>query len=182
MKTERVELRIFFNALNAALLVCLVWVVLYFSNELPDKIPVHFGLDGTPDRWSGKGDLMIILAVVLGVNALFYLFIIAIPWLRKHPALLNIPGKDRFLALPLEKQRAYWDLLKEFMAGIAVSMNILFLTAIWGTIRVGLGEAEKLPAWSIWPGLLLVLVVIVIYTPRLLRMPKKLIEAGELQR
>lgn len=182
MKTERVELRNFFNALNAVLLVCLGWMVLYFSNELPDKIPVHFGLDGTPDGWAGKGDLMNILALVLGVNALFYLIIIAIPWLRKHPALLNIPHKDRFLALPLEKQRVYWDLLKEFMAGIAVSVNILFLTAIWGTIRVGLGEAEKLPAGSIWPGLILMLVVIVIYTARLIMMPKKLIKAGELQR
>ncbi len=176
MNTERVELKNFFNALNAVLLVCMVGMVLYFSKELPDKIPVHFDLDGTPNRWSGKGDLTIILAVALGINAFFYLFVVAIPWLRKHPALLNIPNKDRFLALPLEKQRVYWDLLKEFMAGIAVSMNILFLTAIWGTIRVGLGEAEKLPDWAIWPGLILVLVVIVIYTPRLFRMPKKLID------
>ncbi|MCP5104270.1 MAG: DUF1648 domain-containing protein [bacterium] len=176
MKTDKVELRNFFNALNAVLLVAITWMVLYFTKELPDKIPLQFGLDGTPNRWSGKGDLIIILAAVLGINAFFYLFAAAVPWLRKHPALLNIPNKKRFLALPLEKQRVYWDLLKEFMAGMAVSMNILFLTAIWGTIRVGLGEAEKLPGWSIWPGTILVFVVVIIYIPRMIMMPKKLLK------
>lgn len=55
MKTERVELRNFFNALNAALLVCLVWVVLYFSNELPEKSPFTSAWTERPTGGRVKG-------------------------------------------------------------------------------------------------------------------------------
>ena len=41
---------------------------------LPDVIPVHFGLDGTPNRWGSKVELFLIVAVALlfpVLNAVF---------------------------------------------------------------------------------------------------------------
>lgn len=179
MQTEKLELKNVYHTLNVVLLTIIAGMVFYYWKEIPDKIPIHFSFNGTPDGWAGKGNLMILFAVALGINALFYLIMIGTSWLSKHPSLLNIPNKERFLALPEEKQQVYWELTKEFMAGMASTINILWTTLMWGTIQVSLGKLDKLPGWAIYPGLVVILIVILIYTPRLIRLPKKLIEKQE---
>lgn len=177
METEKMELKNFFHAVNVVLVIFLVGMVLFYYNQLPERIPVHFGADGTPNGWAGKGMMLILLIVALVLSGIFYIIMFAIPGLRKRPHLLSIPHKDRFLALPEEKQQVYWDLMKEYLACFAVTMNILWLTAIGGTLQVALGHVKRLPSWALWPGLILMLFVNIIYIPRLIRMPKKLVES-----
>lgn len=52
--------------------------VLFAWEQLPDRIPVHFNLQGEPNNWAGKSELTaIILFLSVGVNLLF-LFIPAL--------------------------------------------------------------------------------------------------------
>lgn len=174
MNEEKLDLRNFFHAVNVVLIVLLLGMVLYYIPRLPALIPMHFAFDGTPNGWGGKGSLMALLFVALGINGIFSLGMFSMNWLRKHPTLLNIPNKDLFLALPPEKQEIYWNLLKEHLAAFAAAMNVLWVTAIWGTIKVALGDIKKLPAWAIWPGLALIIIVNIIYLPRMYLLPKQL--------
>jgi uncharacterized membrane protein len=179
MQTEKSELKRFYHSLSVILLIIIAGMVLFYWKDLPDKIPIHFNFEGTPDGWAGKENLLILFAVALGVNGLFYLITLSTSWLSKHPSLLNIPNKERFLALPEEKQQVYWELTKEFTAGMMASINILWTTLMWGTIRVCLGKLNKLPGWAIYPGLGILLIVVIMYAPRLILMPKKLIKKQE---
>ena len=44
-------------------------------NHLPDQVPTHFGLDGTPDDWSSKF-LLILIPAGLGLGIYFFMYII----------------------------------------------------------------------------------------------------------
>jgi uncharacterized membrane protein len=174
MNEEKLELRNLFHAVNVVLSAFLVGMVCYYIPRLPAKIPMHFAADGTPNGWSDKSGLIGLLAVALGITGIFYIIMFSLRSLSKRPSILNIPRKELFLALPPEKKEIYWNLMKEHLAAMAAAMNILWVTAIWGTIKVALGEIKKLPAWSIWLGLILILIVNLIYLPRLIKLPKKL--------
>lgn len=173
------NLRKFFHIANGILLILINWMILAHSKRLPEIIPIHFSIDGTPDNWSGKKSFLNeMIIVVWALNAFLYLIIFLIPWFRKHPALISIPHKEIFLKLPPEKQQVLWNLLVEFLAALLTAVNILFLTGLLGTIQVALGSVEKLSWWTVWPGLTLTFVLSIIYIPRLVRTPKKLIKSS----
>jgi len=174
MEEEKLNLKNFYHAVNVALSAFLVGMVLYYIPRLPAKIPMHFAADGTPNGWSDKSGLIGLLIVALGITGIFYIIMLSLRSLSKRPSILNIPRKELFLALPPEKQEIYWNLMKEHLAAFAAAMNVLWVTAIWGTIKVALGDIKKLPAWTIWLGLILIVIVNLIYLPRLFLLPRKL--------
>ena len=72
------ELKNFFHAVNVVLMIFLVGMVLFYYNQLPDRIPVHFGADGTPNGWAGKGMMLVLLLVALVLSGIFYIIMFAI--------------------------------------------------------------------------------------------------------
>ena len=63
-------------------------------NELPEKIPTHWGLDGTPDRYSSKGFAVFVFPVI--VLALHWLCVVLS---QKDPKNKNQSPKARALML-----------------------------------------------------------------------------------
>ncbi|RAJ95674.1 uncharacterized protein DUF1648 [Larkinella arboricola] len=60
------------NALALLLIMSqLVLVFGYYSN-LPERIPVHFGLDGRPDRWGGRANLLVVPGLSVFFLMLFW--------------------------------------------------------------------------------------------------------------
>lgn len=111
-------------------------------NALPDRIPVHFGFDGTPDRWTEKGwELIILILLPFIMTSLIY-GLTALS--RRHTWLLNIPDKDKLLALPDAKQEPFWNALREFMAGLTITINILFFTLVYDISRTAQGLRKGL--------------------------------------
>lgn len=43
--------------------------------KLPDRIAVHFNLEGTPDRFGSKNELLVMALVLTGMNILIYLIL-----------------------------------------------------------------------------------------------------------
>ncbi len=168
----------FFHFLSAVLIILLAWLVFVTAAPLPDHIPLHFASDGTPNSFGNKSSLTILLLVVVMVDGMFYLVLLSLSWFRKRPKLINIPNKEKFLALPAEKQQIYWSLLKEFLAAFVSCLNFTFVTAVWGTIQVASGQVKKLPDWAVWPGMVIILVLNVFYIRRLMRMPRELTDAA----
>ena len=52
------------------------WVYLFsILSSLPDRIPVHFGLDGTPDKYGQRNEIFFIPATCTLVSVLIYLLL-----------------------------------------------------------------------------------------------------------
>jgi len=71
-----------FNTLDVAAII--VWLLpavylVYIFPGLPEKLPVHFGLDGTPDRYGSKGEFVAGPLILLGMSALVYLLMKFLP-------------------------------------------------------------------------------------------------------
>ena len=71
-----------FTTLDGAAMV--VWllpaVYLYFIyGSLPQSVPVHFGINGTVDRYGSKSEFLIGPFILIGVSALVYLLLKFLP-------------------------------------------------------------------------------------------------------
>lgn len=71
-----------FNSLDAAALVILLLpaaYLIYVYPTLPASVPVHFGLDGTPNRYGNKSELWGGLFLLMGTSVFIYLLLKFIP-------------------------------------------------------------------------------------------------------
>jgi len=71
-----------FNILDAAALV--VWLLpaaylVFVYSSLPQTVPVHYGLNGTVDRYGSKGEFLTTALVLLAAPALTYLLLKFLP-------------------------------------------------------------------------------------------------------
>ena len=165
------------HKLNIILVLILIFIVFYYNDQLPDNIPTHFDISGNPDGWSGKVSIFVLLSVDIGLNLLFYAIIFLLPWFRKHPKFLNMPGsqKEKFLSLPEEKQKVYWDLVANYLTVVCILINFIWISVMWGTIQVALSNYNKLPFWSLWPGLILIIPLNIYYIRKLKKTQRYLI-------
>jgi len=160
--------------LNLVLLLLIAILGATSWGRLPDKVPVHFGVDGTPNRWINRGgEFLFLFFIPWLLTALLFAFSRLIPWMRNHPQWINIPHKERFLALPQERQEPFFTSMQVHFMLMAVTLNLLFLGLIYATIQVALGEYDRLPWWGIWPELVLILAVAAVNTIRIYRLASR---------
>jgi uncharacterized membrane protein len=119
------------HAVNALLLLALSGLSLYVYPELPDPIALHFGADGTPDRWGDRTLLSWMLLPLIAAASVGALY--AVGWyLPGHPRALNIPDKKKLLELPPP--------LQAHVVSAAVDMvhiTALMLLLMFGSIQYG---------------------------------------------
>ncbi len=60
---------------------------------LPETVPLHFGFDGTPNRWGSKYELLVVGAILSGVNVICALCYVFAPALKRM-GLLNAPKNN----------------------------------------------------------------------------------------
>jgi uncharacterized membrane protein len=124
-------------------IVATVLLTVWSLVALPDQVPVHFGLDGAPDRWGSRGELLVLAAVIV-------VLVGGMSWLAHGIAgtwsldLVNLPDKDRWLpdheaAL---RARVAADLAR-FAALIGLAMTVLYAGALTASVSV-----TPLPVWS----------------------------------
>ena len=168
-----------FDLANTTLLFLTALFVYAWYPKLPERFPSHFDLAGNPDRWSGTGAFLVIVAVPFILTLVFYILIRFMPRLAGSPQRLNIPHKEEFLKLPAEKQMVYWTLLQEFLAGLMAAINLLFYLIVRGTVRVAMGQAGLLPLSSMLPALAAMAMLMIYYFRRMFTLPGKLIRGKE---
>jgi len=168
-----------FDLANATLLLLTALFVYAWYAKLPARFPSHFDLAGNPDRWSGKGAFLVIVAVPFILTIVLYVLIRFMPRLASSPQRLNIPHKEEFLKLPAEKQMVYWALLQEFFAGLMAAINLLFYLIVRGTVRVAAGETSLLPLSAMLPALAAMALLMIYYFRRMFTLPGKLVRGEE---
>ncbi|MFW6078986.1 MAG: DUF1648 domain-containing protein [Gemmatimonadota bacterium] len=124
--------------LDLALLAALIVAGIVVWPELPDRLPVHFSPDGTPDRWEdrGFGSWFTIPLVAVGLNLLVYG---AAALGSRNVRLLNIPDKERLLRLPPDGQRAVPARVREGLQALALSVTIVFCLVQIANYRAAYG-------------------------------------------
>jgi uncharacterized membrane protein len=168
-----------YDLANAAILLLTALFVYARFPKLPARFPSHFDLTGIPNRWSGRGAFLVIVAIPFILTLVFYILIRFMPRLANYPQRLNIPHKEEFLKLPAEKQMVYWALLQEFFAGLIAVINLLFYLIIRGTVRVAAGQASLLPLSSMLPALAAMALLMIYYFRRMFTLPGKLVRGEE---
>ncbi len=111
----------------------MLFLSIYAWSELPDKIPVHFNFYGEPDRWGGKGSILIM--PIIGFFVVKVTF-----FLGKAPHMFNYPvkvTKENAARLYLESRRML--ILVNFE--LAIMLTLLHLdTILQAYEKTGIGS------------------------------------------
>jgi uncharacterized membrane protein len=133
-----------------ALLLAMVAIAAVTYGGLPDRIPVHLDLNGVADRTAPKSVLgwFLLPGAACLVLALIDFLGSRLP---AQPDLLNIPDKERLLALPPRFQAPVMREAQHLMDVVAVGTMAIMLLVQWEFVRVasgarGLGVAVVLVA------------------------------------
>lgn len=150
------------RALIVVLLAAVWGYAVFVWPELPDEIPMHFGLSGEPDRFAAKSVwswfLFPAMATVFGVGLGWLL-----PPLLRHLAatnspLLNLPDKARFEALPVEARLRVIAHVDGGLRAIAAAVVLLLGWSVFASGQVALGRWRGLPIGPTLGGVALMIV------------------------
>jgi uncharacterized membrane protein len=112
--------------------------------KLPASFPVHFGFSGAPDHWADKN--MASWFLIPAINGIIILFLLLTGvFVRKYPALLNVPDKEKFLASPAEKQSVVFDLLDDLFLALSIALQLLFGFITYASYSAAITPEHDLP-------------------------------------
>src|SRR6185503_11602846 len=100
-----------------AVYLAVVW------NRLPEKVAMHFDLQGNPDRFGNKSELIIMSVVLIVVNALTYLLLTNV--YRIDPKKYAAENKDRLQSIALA-----------VAAFFSVVLCIIIYSSLKGSIKI----------------------------------------------
>ncbi len=128
----------------------------YVYPRLPERYPIHFGADGTPDSWVERS--LVTWFMLPGIALLTWLFLYwTIRATRNAPHWWNVPEKKRFLALSEAARAPIIERLIGFIDWVAIGITLLFMGLHAGMYAAAFTETQKLPLSTL--GLILVFVV-----------------------
>lgn len=132
---------------------------------LPDRVPVHFGIDGEVTRWGDRTAWRWFL--IPGIASLVAL---ACVWLTRalpdRPHLINIPDKSRYLALPAERRLFVIERIRHALHGVAAQAIALLTFVQLATYRTAHGhDASNLMMAVLALSLLIVPVTLFLWLP-----------------
>lgn len=148
------------KVVNVALLAVLVGGALWAWPGLPERIPLHFGIDGTPDRWGGRSAAawFAVPAIAVGMWALLQG---STAWLSRRPEWVNLPGGRRLSDLPPSARPRVLEATGRMMELVATETLVIL-----GLVQLAMWRAAHgLPSQGL---VLLVLAVALLSTPVLL--------------
>lgn len=135
IKIEKTSIDIVTEIIGLIGVVLLIGLPLYYFNTLPETIPRHFGANGEPDGFSGKG---IIWALpIIGVLMYVGLF-----WLNKYPHTFNYPQK-----VTEENVEGLYTMGTKMIRTLNTIIASVFAYITYSTIQTALGNQNGLGAW-----------------------------------
>jgi hypothetical protein len=123
-------------------ILCTVLALLQSWGNLPESIPIHFGITGQPDHWGSKS----ILWLLPTMGTCLYLVLTLSPLL---PQLLDSP-----FPIPEDRGEGLLGLVRELFGWMKVQIIWLFFLINWQMIQVGLGQASAIATISIFTGVI----------------------------
>ncbi|PKF74760.1 DUF1648 domain-containing protein [Chryseobacterium sp. PMSZPI] len=119
------------DVLNFGCVAFLWWFTIKNYNDLPQRIPVHFDLEGKPDRFGSK--IYAFLMPLLGI--LMYLLFM---FITKHPEDSNFP-----VEITEQNQEAQFLIMKIALRILFILLAMIFLNIQDYTFRYSVNENAK---------------------------------------
>ena len=137
-------MRILLWGLTLALVAMAAWA----WPGLPERIPLHFGADGLPDRWGERSVWGWFLLPALGVAMAALMDGIG-RWSVRHPEkqTINLPQSGDLMALPLEYRIPVLKRAAAVLAGVGVAMLAAFCLFQIGSYAASHGEPSQ--GWTL---------------------------------
>jgi uncharacterized membrane protein len=146
--------------------IAFMWgVAIALRPGLPERIPLHFTIDGTPDKWGAPtvGNWFMIPILGSSFALLFLGLALALPAIAsRYPSIVNIPRKAEFLALPTEARRRVMGTVGTMLSLISSAMLLMFTHILYATAQVALGECERAPVLITLAPVALILAIVVV--------------------
>jgi uncharacterized membrane protein len=147
--------RLVYSAAMRALLLLAtlaVWgLALAYYGDLPDRIPMHFGLNGEADRFADKSIVAWFWMPSLATLFAFVFGRMLPGWMRSmahsNSQLLNMPDRARFRALSADARVRVVDATLSPLCMLAVVLQLLFSWIVYASAQVALGIWRTLPIW-----------------------------------
>ena len=136
------------DAVNYLILALMIGGSVFVYGNLPERIPIHYGIDGTPDRFAGTswlswmllpGLAVLLTAMMYGIGRLLY----------RWPDQLNTPHQKAYRALPPEAKRVVIADQEQMLAIVTLGMNVMFAVLQYRGYLTATGQAEGL-GWISW--------------------------------
>lgn len=101
------------------------------GNLLPRRVPIHFDLEGHPDQWLGRTDVLVLLAI-LGLTGGLVFGVLGAGASRIPVRMFNVPDREWWAASP-EREAELRRRLRTDMYACGGGL-LLFLAALTGLI------------------------------------------------
>jgi hypothetical protein len=113
---------------------------------LPDRVPIHFGLDGEPDHWVSR---LGAVALFAGIGAVMATVLggLAHGSDRIPLTVLNVPHKRWWLADPARETRLR-GLLRDDMFGVGAAVLSLLTVLVLFTIGMASSDHPSMNPWG----------------------------------
>ncbi|PQB05388.1 DUF1648 domain-containing protein [Aureitalea marina] len=131
-------------------LLVLIGLPLYYYPELPDQVPHHYGADGVPDRWGGKG----IVWTLPAIGAFLYA---GLWYLNRFPHIFNY-----MVEITQQNAIAQYRLATRLIRSLNAFTAWLFAYINYAIVQGGLKGSFDLGMWflpTLIGGMLLLIVV-----------------------
>ena len=113
-------------------LILMIGLPLYFFDQLPETIPRHYGANGEPDGFSGKGIIWTLPAIGLVLYLGMY-------WLNKYPHSYNYPQK-----VTEENAERLYSVATKMIRTLNAIITCMFAYITFATIQTALGNQSGL--------------------------------------
>jgi uncharacterized membrane protein len=145
---EKTKLEWLADTIGYVSLACMVGILLFNWNSLPDQVPAHYGATGEVDRWGSKYELLI-LPIIAVFLQLFLMKFEKFPENHNYPARINESNARDFYL----NSRQLLNYTKNII-------NILFAYIVWKTVEIANG-ADISIGWPFYAILALLMGVII---------------------
>lgn len=126
------------NILMLVYLVTTLIILIWNYQSMPEKVAMHYDIDGTPNRYGHKGEVFILYGITVFIYALLIFF-------QKHPELQKMPIPTDKDGMPVNLTRSMWkkhvELNRMMIAG--TNLIVIFLMCTM-SIYISLGETPNL--------------------------------------
>ena len=125
-------------------LVVVVALPVFAWSGLPDRVPIHFGVSGEPDRWANRN--MVWFLPVIGLITCFPMAV-----LTRYPHIYNYPW-----TITEENAPALYHLSRSMLIWLSAECALLFVYIEWAMLRTSTGEMDGMDVLAM-PLILLVI-------------------------
>ena len=131
---------------NVGILAVLFGISIDWWGKLPERIAVHYGADGAPDRWAGPGPgSWFALPLVAATLTAFFLVLRVLKGIsERFPWIVSLPSRKTFLELPPQARARVIDTAFNLLSLFPIPANLFLLYSQWISYGVASGEVKTL--------------------------------------